>query len=237
MFLWHVWKRYRAVLLTDMKGRILWKYNLLLIQFCGLQWLCQGHVICKSNMLVWKSWVLVWKQDLTLFIIWSPGRIKILPVWCSSSGYPSGKTIQMQVALPSAQNTQNCFKYTSKLTVNVLYYSIRLNSFQIMWLLRELSKADKFQLQQNKGFALDREFPMNLACLVWHYHSQLSALLPCLRSVPLRWSDETVFTCTSGQRTANELNHCWRWISANVLLNQTLQQKPDSSNVDRIVIL
>lgn len=68
----------------------------------------------------------------------------------------------MQVALAGAQNTQNCFKYPTKLVVNILYYSIKMSFFPN----RELSKANKFQLQQNKGFALDREFPMNLACLV-----------------------------------------------------------------------
>lgn len=46
--------------------------------------------------------------------------------------YLSWETIQMQVALASAQNTQNCFKYPSKLAVNMLCYSIRMSSFQIM---------------------------------------------------------------------------------------------------------
>lgn len=147
-----------------------------------------------------------------MLFLWLQGKLS-----CTCP-YPSWETIQMQVALTSAQNTQNCFKYPTKLAVNRLCYSIRMSSLQMMWLLRELCEVDKFQLQQNKGFALDREFPMNLACLVWHCHSQLSALPPCLRSVSPRWSDETVFTCTSGQRTANELNHCWRWVSANVLL-------------------
>lgn len=122
---------------------------------------------------------------------------------------------------PDASGTCQCLEHPAKFAVNRLCFSIRMSSFQTMWLLRELSKVDKFQLQQNKGFALDREFPMNLACLVWHCHSQLSALPPCLRSLPQRWSDETVFACTSvtsGQRTANGLNHCWRWVSANVLL-------------------
>lgn len=122
---------------------------------------------------------------------------------------------------PDASGTCQCPEHPTKFAVNRLCYSIRMSSFQIMWLLRELSKVDKVQLQQNKGFALDREFPMHLACLVWHCHSQLSALPPCLRSLPPRWSDETVFACTSvisGQRTANELDHCWRWVSANMLL-------------------
>lgn len=98
------------------------------------------HVVCKSSMLIWKSCVLVWKQVLALFIIWSPGRIKMLAVRCSLSvlwekfslicSYPSLEIVQIQVALASDQSTQNCFKYPTKLALNLLYYPIRMSSSQ-----------------------------------------------------------------------------------------------------------